>query len=85
MTFRELVWSERGARKVEWAQTSAVLAVIINANPYRKGRAVKPDELNPYSGKKDTGWKITAKNISVLKALLPKAGCKKVGGKKHVK
>ena len=36
-----------GRGRFQWSQTSAILAVLINANR-TKGKQVKPDDLNPY-------------------------------------
>lgn len=59
----------------QWNHTSAVICAIVNANPFRKGRAAKPDEFNPYSdsgaGPAKQQHRITADNIGMLKRFLP--------------
>lgn len=58
-----------------WNHTSALLAALINTHRDAKKRAVTPDELNPYKGKRSGGGKsipITADNIEDLKRLVPK-------------
>ena len=53
-----------------WNHTSAVLAMIANANrDPKKSRPLKPGDFHPYAGKRRRGIPITAANIQVLKRL----------------
>lgn len=35
----------------EWQQTSAIMAALANSNPFRKGKAAKPSDFDPYAAK----------------------------------
>ncbi|HEY2253019.1 MAG TPA: hypothetical protein VGH74_18230 [Planctomycetaceae bacterium] len=37
-----------GRLREQWNQTAHVMAAICNANGGEEGRAIQPDELNPY-------------------------------------
>lgn len=65
--------SEQEDRRA-WNHTSAILAALLNTHRDPKKRAVTPDELNPYIGKRSGGNRIpiTADNIGELKRLLKK-------------
>jgi len=65
-----------GRGRLEWNQTSAVLAQIHNAN-CEKGQAIQPDDLNPYVAKKkqpvQAGGNVVRMPLSVLAhAMAPK-------------
>lgn len=38
-----------GRRKEQWSHTSALIAALINSNPFRTGPPVSPDKFNPYA------------------------------------
>lgn len=40
-----------GRRRDEWDRTSLVCAMLVNSNPYRKGKPITPDAFNPYAAK----------------------------------
>ena len=53
-----------------WNHTSAVLAMIANANrDPKKSKVFRPGDFHPYAGKRKRGIPITAANIQVLKRL----------------
>jgi hypothetical protein len=54
-TYGELAALADGRRKLEWSQTAALRADVINANPFRRGTAVRPQELDPTGGLQDAG------------------------------
>lgn len=58
----------RGRNQVLWKHTSAVLAAVINANPYRKGSPVEPSELDPTVAAAAKPLKV---GIDALKVFLP--------------
>ena len=37
-----------------WGRHSILLATVINSNPFRSGKPVSADELNPYAGARAT-------------------------------
>lgn len=49
MTLRELGWMSEGRDRTQWRHTSAILAQVVNSNPYRKGKPVKRSDLDPYA------------------------------------
>lgn len=59
---------------LEWATASTVVATLLNVNRGKKDRAIRPDDIHPMrSGSDNTqGIKLTAGNINVLKAFVPK-------------
>jgi len=52
-TYGELAAMADGRRKLEWAQTAALRADVINNNGFRRGAPVHPKELDPTGGLKD--------------------------------
>jgi hypothetical protein len=40
---------ERGRQAAEWGRASSLIAVMINTAAFRKGRAVKPSDFDPYA------------------------------------
>ena len=70
ITFRELFWMAEARAREAWNHTSAVLAMIANANrDPKKSRPLKPGDFHPYAGKRKPGIPVTAANIQVLKRL----------------
>jgi hypothetical protein len=63
-TFGELAAMADGRRRAEWGRTAHLRADIVNAAPFRRGAAVKPEELDPTGGLKDSG---RAKGERVIK------------------
>ena len=52
----------------EWNQTSSLMAVICNLfHDPKKGKAVTPDQLNPYAARKAKKQPIPKVPLSVLK------------------
>lgn len=47
-TLRQLLLMLEGVRREQWAHTSVLLAVTINANRDPKSDPVSADDLNPY-------------------------------------
>jgi hypothetical protein len=60
-----------GKDRWQWNHTSELLAMLLNANPWRRGRAVSASALHPYrSPAKPEGGQgvpLTAKNMELLK------------------
>jgi hypothetical protein len=54
-TYGELAAMADGRRRAEWAQTANLRADLINSNPYRRGPAIHPAELDPTGGLKEIG------------------------------
>jgi hypothetical protein len=54
-TYGELAAMADGRRRFEWAQTAALRADVINANPFRRGSAIRPQDLDPTGGLKEAG------------------------------
>lgn len=54
-TYGELAVLADGRRRAEWGRTAALRADVINSNPYRKGQAVRPADLDPTGGLKEAG------------------------------
>lgn len=56
-TYGELAAMANGRRRLEWAQTAALRADVINNNGFRRGAPVHPKDLDPTGGLKeaDTG------------------------------
>jgi hypothetical protein len=48
LTLRELALMAEGRSRLEWAQTSQLLAMLFNTHRDPKTPAVKPDAFNPY-------------------------------------
>ena len=75
LTLRELAWMAEGVQRVQWAQTSAVLAMLANAHrdPKRKPTPFKPDDFNPWAERRGptTAMKV---NIDALKVFLRDMG-----------
>lgn len=75
-TLRELVVMAEGRGKMEWGQTSCLMALIANImRDPKKSKSVKPSEFNPY----------LQKNLPVMKApvsILRDIWCKKKEGEK---
>lgn len=46
-SFRELYDMYRSRQEHNWQMASSILAMIVNAAPFRKGEPVSPDEFNP--------------------------------------
>jgi hypothetical protein len=44
---RQLAWMAEDVGRERWDHTSAIMAMINNANPYRS-KDIKPSQLNPY-------------------------------------
>jgi hypothetical protein len=67
-------------RRDEWNHTASLMALMVNINrDPKKGRAVKPDDFHPFSGKQKSGGKGIPLTKSALHALV--AGMKKRKGK----
>jgi len=69
----------RGRDRWLWNHTSEVLAMLLNVNPWRKGRAIEAAALNPYRqgpAEAQRGIPITPHNLE----LLAKVFCKPTKG-----
>jgi hypothetical protein len=55
--------------KQRWNHTSAILAAIFNARPFRKGPPVKPQQFHPYLHNKVSNCKGTRLTKHTLKFL----------------
>ena len=72
-----------------WNHTSEVLAMLLNANPWRRGGPVRAASLNPYrtgaggGGAAREGVPLMADNLDLLKRVFidPSAGRGVAGGK----
>lgn len=59
-----------GRCKERWRHTSSILAMLVNVNKGKKGRAAKASDFDPYARRgKPAGAKPKKANIGILKAL----------------
>ena len=66
-TLRELIHMVEGKGKFDWAQTSSLMALAVNLmRDPRKGKAVNPNDFNPFAEKPQ---KIVLKGAEMLDAL----------------
>jgi len=70
-TLRELFWMAEGHDRHEWGRASSLMAMIANAHKGKKGRWVRPAQLNPYERDRPPGIPLTTDNIRILKSLVP--------------
>lgn len=67
-TLRELVKMAEGRGRLEWGQTSCLMALVVNIlRDPNKTKAVKPGDFNPYLQKAKPVQRV---NIAQLKAML---------------
>ncbi len=68
-TLRELVKMAEGRGRLEWGQTSSLMALVANIlRDPNKTKAVKPGDFNPYLQKAKPVGKIT---LAQLRGMLP--------------
>ena len=82
LTLRELVWMAQAAGRAAWAHTSAILAMIANANrdPKKKPTPFRPDDFSPYGGKRArSGIRLEAGNIELLRTVFVDAPAGQAG------
>jgi len=82
-TLRELAWMFKSRQKMEWERTARVSSILANANrdPKKQRRPFNEVDLNPYrdddeqsqssTAEGETRHRITAGNITMLRAFLP--------------
>lgn len=58
--------------RVAWIHTSSVLAMLVNANPFRGGKAAKPEDFNPHTVKRRKGPSMTGQELGRLMVALHK-------------
>ena len=64
-----------GRGRAEWAQTSAILAMLANTHRDPKKSALHPKDFNPYGGESaGNRIPITAGNLSALKHVFVQKG-----------
>ena len=64
---RELVRMAEGRGKMEWAQTSCLMALIVNIlRDPKKGKSAKPADFNPYFQRKKPVQKVTMKELKTM-------------------
>lgn len=68
-TLRELVRMTEGRGRLEWGQTSCLMALVANIlRDPKKSKPVKPADFNPYSQKAKPVMKIT---MAQLRGMIP--------------
>ena len=56
-----------GRGKMEWAQTSCLMALIVNIlRDPKKGKSAKPADFNPYFQRKQPVQKVTMKELKTM-------------------
>ena len=56
-----------GRGKMEWAQTSCLMALIVNIlRDPKKGKSAKPIDFNPYFQRKKPVQKVTMKELKTM-------------------
>ena len=56
-----------GRGKMEWAQTSCLMALIVNIlRDPKKGKSAKPADFNPYLQRKKPVQKVTMKELKTM-------------------
>jgi hypothetical protein len=56
-----------GRGKMEWAQTSCLMALVVNIlRDPKKGKSAKPADFNPYFQRKNPVQKVTMKELKTM-------------------
>ncbi len=64
---RELVQMAEGRGKMEWTQTSCLMALIVNIlRDPKKGKSAKPADFNPYFQRKKPVQKVTMGELKMM-------------------
>jgi hypothetical protein len=71
LTLRELAWMAEARSKLEWSQTSSLLALLANAhrNAKKHPSPFKPADFNPHTKEQDAQNIVVVKDIRILKRL----------------
>lgn len=54
-----------------WNHTATTLAVVVNSNPYRKGKPLKPSDFHPHENQPAAAAPLKA-DLSILRTLVVK-------------